>query len=184
MKIYTGRGDQGETGLFGGERIAKDSRRIAAYGQVDELNAVLGWCCVAVPDALAEALRREMARLFVLGSYLATPPGAREKAKQQLPPWDTGALAELEAEIDRAFETLEPLQNFILPGGNEPAARLHLARVVCRRAERAVVELSHEEEVEAGHLAYLNRLSDWLFTLAREANRLDGVADVPWIPER
>lgn len=186
MKIYTRGGDEGETSLFGGQRVLKDNARIHAYGEVDELNSVLGWCAAAAEGEMASSLVRESSRLFSLGSHLATPPEAND-AKKHLPAWPQNATAELESEIDAWDENLAPLQNFILPGGSELASRLHLARAVCRRAERGLVALRDAEGPEACDpqlLGYLNRMSDWLFTAAREANRAAGVIESAWIPER
>ena len=182
MKIYTRTGDAGETGLFGGERVRKDAPRIRAYGAVDELNAAFGWCAAAAPLNLIEPLRREMARLFVVGAHLAVAPKNARKAAAHLPAWDDTGVGVLEQEIDGLEADLPPLQNFILPGGTELAARLHLARTVCRRAEREVIALAAAEKLDPRFLVYLNRLSDWLFVLARAANRAAGVTDVPWIP--
>ncbi len=182
MKIYTRGGDGGETGLFGGPRLLKSAGRVSAYGEVDELCATLGWCALEAYPDLGAALERECARLFTLGSHLATPGEASASARAQLPSWPADACAELEQEIDAWDAQLEPLRNFILPGGSEAAARLHLARAVCRRAERAVVALASTEPVDALQLAYLNRLSDWLFTAARAANHRAGCGDRLWLP--
>ena len=184
MKIYTRAGDGGETALFGGGKVQKHHPRVAAYGAVDELNALLGWCGAECGDgnALAGPLTRESARLFTLGSHLSTPPEANEGARSHLPEWDEGAPGILEEEIDVWEEDLKPLETFILPGGCELAARLHVARTACRRAEREVTALAEAEEVAAPFLVYLNRLSDWLFTAARRANREAGIEDVPWTP--
>lgn len=189
MRIYTRTGDEGETGLFGGSRVSKAHHRIAAYGETDELNAVLGWCAVAaeggggIVAGLAAALRREQARLFTAGAWLATLPEAAA-ARQRLPAWPADADRILEAEMDAWTAALPPLKSFILPGGAELAARLHLARTVCRRSERAVCELAADEAhgVDPRLLAWLNRLSDWLFTAARAANAAAGRADAPWTP--
>lgn len=185
MRIYTKTGDEGETGLFGGGRVPKHAVRIAAYGEVDELNSVLGWCAVAADAAQAEILHREQRNLFTLGSFLATPPEAREGAKAYLPAWPEEATPALETEVDQWQEALPELTAFILPGGTELAARLHLARTVCRRAERQLVALAQEgeDQVDAAHVRYLNRLSDWLFVLARYANHLANTPDVPWDPK-
>jgi cob(I)alamin adenosyltransferase len=180
MRIYTKTGDAGETGLFGGGRVAKSHPRIAAYGEVDELNSILGWCMVA---GMSEALAREQSLLFTAGSWLATPPGAGD-ARKHLPTWPDAAVATLEREMDAWDAALPALKSFILPGGCELAARLHVARTVCRRAERAVVVLATDsaQQVDPRLLVYLNRLSDWLFTAARAANAAVGRADVPWRP--
>lgn len=182
MRIYTRGGDEGETGLFGGARVAKSSPRIAAYGDVDELNSVLGWCAVCAEGNDLERLRRVQALLFSIGSWLATPSDASGGTRSHLPAWEEAATATLESEIDAWDDLLDPLKNFILPGGSELSARLHMARSVCRRAERFVTNLALEAEGEVvpEHLAYLNRLSDWLFTFARAANQAAGEPDVTW----
>jgi len=182
MRIYTRGGDEGETGLFGGVRVAKSSLRIAAYGDVDELNSVLGWCAICAQGDDLDRLRRVQALLFSIGSWLATPSDASSGTRSHLPAWEETATATLESEIDAWDDRLEPLKNFILPGGTEFSARLHMARSVCRRAERLVTAQSREAEgeVAAEHLAYLNRLSDWLFTFARAANHAAGEPDVTW----
>ena len=183
LKIYTRTGDRGETGLFGGARVAKDDARVEAYGDVDELNSVLGVAVAQLDGELAEGLRAVQTELFTLGARLATPaPEDGGRDNPWIPRLDPARVAELEAWIDRAEEELEPLQNFVLPGGSPAAAALHLARTVCRRAERRVVSLARAATIEEGVVVYLNRLSDLLFTLARLANRRAGVADVPWVP--
>ncbi len=190
MRLYTRGGDEGETGLFGGVRVPKGHPRLEAYGSLDELNAWLGWCAVAceglgAPAAkLTQRLRREQDRLFVAGSLLATPPEAPESARARLPQWPEESVEELERELDAWTITLPELGGFILPGGGEAGARLHLARTVCRRAERAVAALAADpaNEVDPRVLAWLNRLSDWLFQAARAANAADGREDVPWRP--
>ena len=177
MNIYTRGGDGGETSLFGGKRVSKHALRVTAYGEVDELNAVLGWCAVVATQANTALLRRESARLFTLGSYLAASPGADLKA---LPLWDNGVILELENEIDAWTEQLPPLNNFLLPGGAELGARLHIARTVCRRAERVASALASESSLLDGTLIYLNRLSDWLFMFARAANLADQSPETLW----
>ena len=183
MKIYTKRGDAGQTDLFGGDRVGKDALRVAAYGEVDELNAFVGAAAASgVDPALAEALQAIQSALFDLGSSLATPdPAHREKyGIAGVSPADIEAL---EARIDRLEGGLEELKTFILPGGTPSAAAFHVARTVCRRAERAVVRLVGEagESVEETSLRYLNRLSDLLFVIARHENARQGVADVAWV---
>jgi len=177
MKIYTKTGDSGETGLLGGTRVRKDAVRIAAYGTVDELNTVLGVVrAESLPDELDAVLRRIQNELFELGAQLATPQPGEPRA--------TGITeAEIrwqEETIDRLESRLEPLHQFILPAGCRSAALLHLARCTCRRAEREVVTLASQEPLSPHLVPYLNRLSDLLFVLARRANALAGVADVPW----
>lgn len=176
MKIYTRTGDDGSTGLIGGHRVGKDDLRIDAYGTVDELNAVLS--ALALEARWAQPMRTIQEELFIIGSHLAAPSGGTKNV--HLPALPETAIARMEREIDAADEKLPPLKNFILPGGTESAVRLHVARCVCRRAERLCVALSRSEPVPAEVLIYLNRLSDWLFTMARLANHEAGVADVPW----
>ncbi len=187
MKIYTRTGDRGETGLFGGGRVSKDHTRVEAYGEVDELNSVLGVVIASLEDAreaeIAGRLRQIQADLFTLGANLATPRAEEGgRATAHVPGLPAERIAEMESWIDAAEEELEPLQSFILPGGSQAAALLHLARTVCRRAERRVVTLAHQAQVEEEVIVYLNRLSDLLFTLARLANRRGGRQDIPWVP--
>lgn len=177
MKIYTKTGDDGDTGLFGGPRVRKDAPRIEAYGTVDELNAVLGLArAEGLPADVDGLLARIQNELFDLGAELATPEPER-LGDLRLGPAD---IAGLEAAIDRHEADLAPLKTFILPGGTRAAASLHLARTVCRRAERRVVSLAADEPVSRHLVVYLNRLSDLLFVLARTANRAAGGADIPW----
>ena len=181
MKIYTKTGDQGETGLFGGGRVPKDHPRVAAYGDVDELNSALGVVRATVPaglfDAELEAIQRD---LFAIGGHLATPDPEKVRAALAKATLASDRVAAFEAAIDAADAELPPLRAFILPAGSAKAAALHLARTVCRRAERSVVGLAREEEIPALFLTYLNRLSDYLFTLARLANAREGRGDVTW----
>jgi cob(I)alamin adenosyltransferase len=182
LKIYTRRGDTGQTDLFGGERVAKDALRVAAYGDVDELNASIGVAIAAGIDAtLAPALARIPSALFDLGASLATPDPAHRR-KANIAGVDAADIDGLEALIDQLEAGLTPLATFILPGGTPPAAAFHVARTVCRRAERAVVRLAGTpgESVEANATRYLNRLSDLLFVLARHENARKGVVDVAW----
>jgi cob(I)alamin adenosyltransferase len=181
MKIYTKTGDDGSTGLFGGGRVRKCDARIECYGTVDELNAALGWARVVatgVAGSIGESLLRVQNELFVVGSHLATPEDS--PYTRSLPPLDEAMIGRLEMEIDAAEGELEPLRNFILPGGGELAARLHLGRTVCRRAERVLVDFSLDRPVAGTILTYMNRLSDWLFVMARLANRRAGVDDINW----
>jgi cob(I)alamin adenosyltransferase len=181
MKIYTKTGDQGSTGLFGGGRVPKDDIRVEAYGDVDELNAVIGMArSVETMPRIDEVLVPIQRDLFAIGALLATPD--REKMAQHLEKAriDEGRIGELERAIDDGEAELEPLRAFILPGGTPKAAALHVARTVCRRAERHVVRLQHEVELPPLAVIYLNRLSDLLFTLARVANRLAGAGEVTW----
>ncbi|MEZ4410207.1 MAG: cob(I)yrinic acid a,c-diamide adenosyltransferase [Polyangiales bacterium] len=181
MKIYTKTGDQGDTGLFGGARVSKASARVDAYGTVDELNSVVGVARATGLDPSIDAvLTRVQSELFVLGAELSTVPGKEDKLGIALL---TAAHAEaLERDIDAAEEGLPALKSFVLPGGTPAAAALHHARTVCRRAERAMVGLGQSEPVRHEVVVYLNRLSDLCFVLARRANHLAGVADVPWQP--
>ena len=181
MKIYTKTGDTGHTGLFGGSRVPKDDPRVEAYGDVDELNAVIGMArAVELMPRVDELLVPVQRDLFAIGALLATPD--REKMAQHLQKAriDERRIAELEQAIDDAESELEPLRAFILPGGTPKAAALHVARTVCRRAERHVVRLQHAVELPALAVIYLNRLSDLLFTLARLANRRAGAGEVTW----
>lgn len=185
MKIYTKTGDRGDTGLFGGQRVSKAHIRVDAYGEVDELNAVLG-LAVSQLEAdgsadLVERLRAVQAELFTLGANLATPaPEDGGRPSSYIPPLDPARIADLEQWIDQSEAELEPLRLFILPGGGEAGARLHHARTVCRRAERRVIRLAAEAHIDPQVVVYLNRLSDYFFTLARLANRRAGVDDAPW----
>jgi len=187
MKIYTGSGDRGVTSLFSGERVPKDNARIEAYGDVDELNSVIGALIASLPAPLA-GIRGELQEiqsdLFHLGAWLATTPGA--PAESQLQPFGPERASTLERSIDRMDEGLPALKGFILPGGHASAAWAHLARTVCRRAERRAAGLSTGKP-DAGPgtqlgraIVYLNRLSDYLFVLARHMNRTQGIEDRLW----
>lgn len=182
MKIYTKTGDDGSTGLFGGGRVPKHDARVEAYGSVDELNSVIGLALCEESDAeIASALKDHQRELFALGAVLADG-----KATGQPKANDT-KVAAMEQQIDKFTAELAPLSNFILPGGTKFAAWLHLARTVCRRAERGVSRIRVEQPKLAVRvlpgLVYLNRLSDWLFTAARLANKRANVEDIPWVPE-
>jgi cob(I)alamin adenosyltransferase len=183
MKIYTKTGDTGKTGLFGGGRVRKDSVRVDAYGEVDELNATLGLArTLSMPTDLEALLHRLQDQLFTVGAVLATPAGT--KASAHIPTLKPEWVTDMEKAID-TFETeLSPMTHFILPGGSQGAAALHLARTVCRRAERRVVAAVREGEAPQEVVVFLNRLSDLLFTMARVANHRVGVEDVKWIPEK
>lgn len=181
MKIYTRTGDAGTTGLFGGGRVPKDDLRVEAYGDVDELNAVLGMArAVEMMPRIDEVLVPIQRDLFAIGALLATPD--REKMAQHLDKAriDEARIAELEHAIDDGEQELEPLHAFIIPGGTPKAAALHVARTVCRRAERHVVRLQHDVDLPPLAVIYLNRLSDLLFTLARLATRRAGAGEVTW----
>lgn len=181
MKIYTKTGDEGLTGVLGSQRLRKDDARIEAYGTVDELNAVLGLARAGGLDAAADALAAQLQDdLFNVGAALADPDPDGRFHNQV----GDGHVARLEAAIDALVDEVEPMRSFILPGGSLPAAQFHLARTVCRRAERLVVHLAHQpgEHVPSSLIIYLNRLSDLLFVLARAVNHRAGVADIPWKP--
>lgn len=181
MKIYTRTGDSGRTGLFGGGRVPKDHLRVEAYGSVDELNAVIGRTLADVSDArVGERLRGIQQDLFSIGAVLARPPASEGRPTPATPPVPVKRVPEMEGWIDSASDELGPLKNFIVPGGTAGAAALHHARTVCRRAERRVVSLAEQEEVEEGILRFLNRLSDLLFTFARLENLRAGREDVVW----
>ncbi|MCB0520853.1 MAG: cob(I)yrinic acid a,c-diamide adenosyltransferase [Lewinellaceae bacterium] len=177
FKIYTKTGDAGETALFGGQRLPKSHLRIEAYGTVDELNSYIGLVRdVSTDDHARQVLKEIQDRLFMVGANLASDP-----SKNLSPPDITLAdLKLLENEIDRMDESLPPLKNFILPGGHTSVSFCHIARCVCRRAERLAVALHQEEPVEDSVLQYLNRLSDYLFMLARKTSQDLGVGEVVW----
>ncbi len=182
MKIYTRRGDSGQTDLFGGDRVGKESIRVAAYGDVDELNATIGLAVASGSDpALESEFQRIQSALFDLGASLATPDAAHRK-KTRVDGVGSADVDALESMIDRLELGLEELEAFILPGGSPAAAAFHVARTVCRRAERSVVRLAGTpgESVEETSVRYLNRLSDLLFVIARHENARKGVADIPW----
>jgi cob(I)alamin adenosyltransferase len=181
VKIYTRTGDEGTTGLFGGGRVSKHHARVEAYGDVDELNSVLGMVRATAPtdffDPLLEQVQRD---LFSIGGQLATPDPEKVRAALAKADLALDRVAEFERVIDEADGELPPLRAFILPAGTPKAAALHLARTVCRRAERSVVALASADDVPLLFLRYLNRLSDLLFTLARLANHRAGTGDVTW----
>ncbi len=181
MKIYTKKGDQGNTSLYGGERVAKSSLRIKAYGTVDELNSVMGLAAsYSLSEQGSRGINKIQQDLFVLGADLATPPSSKTRINRI----DEEAITFLEQAIDEMERDLDPLKNFILPGGSPQGASLHLARTVCRRAERAAVECSRQEEISELTVKYLNRLSDFLFVLARFENKQAGTSETVWKPDR
>lgn len=179
MKIYTKTGDDGTTGLSGGDRVSKDSLRMNAIGTVDELNSCLGLmlCACPEPSISQPTLLEIQAHLFEIGAELSCPPGGR----LQFQTLDEADVSSLESGIDEMESLLEPLKNFILPGGIELAARAHFARSVCRRAERHLRALHDAEPFRMIVLAYVNRLSDWLFVFARTANRIENVEESKWV---
>ena len=183
MKIYTRTGDDGETALFGGGRVRKDHARVAAYGEVDELNSVVGWALTEVSTgSTSERLALVQHDLFTLGAALATPPARPGRKRPETPALPSARIAEMEAWMDEMDAELPALEQFILPGGTRSAAALHVARTVCRRAERAVVTLAAAEPVEPEVVVYLNRLADLLFVCARHENARARRDDVPWDP--
>jgi len=178
-KVYTRTGDDGTTGLGGGQRVPKDSLRIEAYGTVDELNSQIGAAlAVGLDGRVAEALRPIQNDLFHLGSDLCILE--QDKARLPAPRIEERHVQTLEKLMDRLSEELSPLENFILPGGTTGAAQLHLARTVCRRAERLLVALARKEAIGPWTIQYLNRLSDALFVMARYENKKRGAPDVLW----
>lgn len=179
MKIYTRKGDTGNTSLYGGEKISKNSDRIEAYGTVDELNSILGVALANSPaERTIEILKLLQQDLFVLGADLATPP----ESKPRIERIKNKDIEHLEAIIDKLQNNLPALKHFILPGGNRCGANLHLARTVCRRAERAAVACYevNNKQVSKETIIYLNRLSDLLFVLARYENHQSGFEEMPW----
>lgn len=185
MKIYTGTGDRGQSGLFSGERVPKDHPRLEAYGDLDELTSVLGALASALPEDgpdRIEELAAIQSNLLLLGSWLATTPDS--PVRDDLPDWSQLATPSLEQAIDAMEEHLEPLRSFLLPGGHPGSGWAHLARTICRRVERRLVSLLTVEDDQPVRdaLVYVNRLSDYLFVLARDCNRLAGIPDRPWQP--
>ena len=182
MKIYTKTGDSGETSLFGGERVAKDSPRIEAYGTVDELNAFIGLAITEVKDpGVKKLLVKIQNQLFVVGGDLATPENEKN-GKSKIQRVTSEFYIEAEIAVDNFEVKLEELKNFIVPGGSKPAALLHVCRTICRRAERRVVELKRTVNSVENIIIYLNRLSDLFFVLARYENLVSGIPDTKWKP--
>lgn len=181
MKIYTKTGDSGETSLFGGGRVSKDAIRVAAYGDIDELNAVIGLTLAVDPLSFERELLQSVQRdLFAIGGRLAAPNPEKVASSLDKAVLAEHRITELEAVIDRATDEMPELTSFVLPGGSPKAAHLHQARTVARRAERSVVTLHRTAEVSTEILVYLNRLSDLLFVLARLANHREGIPDQTW----
>lgn len=180
MKIYTKKGDKGSTQLIGGTRVSKAHVRIEAYGSVDELNAQLGLLRDLLPEEpLRQFLLEIQKHLFVIGSQLAADPG---KSKMKLPELNQAHIKGLEAEIDKMEGGLPSMTHFILPGGHPTVSACHIARCVCRRSERQVIALNDLAPVDTLLLAYLNRLSDYLFVLARKIGQNLGVQEILWLP--
>jgi cob(I)alamin adenosyltransferase len=185
-RIYTKRGDLGETSLAGGQRLPKDALRIEAYGTVDELNAFVGAACLTAEESppireMAEILKRVQHELFNLGSILATEP---QDVHPKQPRITEAEIHRLESEIDRMNASLPELRSFVLPGGLRANVDLHVCRTVCRRAERVCVALAREEEIPSEVVRYLNRLSDAFFVWSRWVSQRLGVAEVLWDPNR
>ncbi len=181
VKIYTKTGDDGDTGLFGGARVPKDDPRVAAYGTVDELNAAIGVARATPPASFADAVLETVQRdLFTVGAELAAPDRSTVARALPGPAIGDAAVSALEGAIDQHDARLTPLKQFVLPGGAPKAAALHVARTVCRRAERQVVALARTATISPALVRYLNRLSDLLFVLARGANADAGRNDVTW----
>ncbi|MBX3119177.1 MAG: cob(I)yrinic acid a,c-diamide adenosyltransferase [Fimbriimonadaceae bacterium] len=179
MKVYTKTGDNGTTGLVGGQRVEKNSLRIHAIGEIDELNAIVGVCRVSASvNSIDSDLARIQNLLFDVGAELATPDGSKFNNSRV----DQSDIEWLERSMDENTERLEPLRNFVLPTGCPLAANLHLARSVCRRAERVMTSLHQKEPVRSELFVFINRLSDWFFVIARIANSLSNVEDVKWSP--
>lgn len=181
MKIYTRTGDEGNTSLFGGKRVLKSDLRINTYGTIDELNAWIG----VLRDQEVNARRLDFFvqiqdRLFTIGSILATEPG---NTKVKIPSLNEGDILQLENEIDAMDKALPPMRHFVLPGGHPAVSFGHVARTVCRRAERLVIELHHTETVNPDVIKYLNRLSDYLFVLCRMMAQDTGITETPWLPQ-
>jgi cob(I)alamin adenosyltransferase len=183
VKLYTRKGDDGFTALFGGQHVRKDDPRVCAYGTVDELCAVLGWAAAGCTDeTLAQHLKHVQADLFRVGAELASP-AAQGATGPKVPVIHAEQIERIERWIDEACAVVPEIKTFILPGGCEAACRLHIARAVCRRAERLIVDLVVSAGVRGEVLAYLNRLGDVLFAWARWANYLGGVKDEAWTRE-
>jgi cob(I)alamin adenosyltransferase len=182
MKIYTKTGDQGKTSLLGGSRVAKYHLRIEAYGTVDELNSHIGMLrSYDIDPDMQQTLIDVQNRLFTMGSQLASEPGPR---KFDIPELTEADITSLETAIDTMEEHLEPMRNFVLPGGHLAVAQAHIARCVCRRAERIVLHLKDENEVPEPIAVYLNRLSDFLFVLSRKLSHDLGATEIPWRPKK
>lgn len=182
MKIYTKTGDKGQTSLIGGTRVAKHHIRIEAYGTVDELNSWMG----VVRDSISGETTKQLIidiqeKLFTIGSHLASDP---EKSRMKLPEINDEHVAVMEAAMDAIEKTVPPMKNFVLPGGHLAVSHCHVARCVCRRAERCIIHLSETAEVNEVIIRYVNRLSDYLFMLSRKLTHELGAEEIPWIPRQ
>jgi len=183
MKIYTKTGDAGQTGLFGGTRVSKASLRVQAYGEIDETNSAVGWARVEILDPDLDAVLNQIQNdLFEVGAELGSTDDRKKKGA--MPLIVEAQVVNLERAIDKYEEGPPALTSFVLPGGSECAARFHLARCICRRAERSLVALGEQEALRGELFRYINRLSDLLFVLARHANHVAGVEDIPWKGQR
>lgn len=191
-KLYTKTGDKGTTGLFGGKRVPKNDDQIEAYGNIDELNAYIGLLRdelelsdIQEKKEIIAILMHVQDRLFSIGAHLATDIDKLDKLKEMLPPLLDEDVQWLEHSIDAMEAELEPMKSFILPGGHVLVSQCHIARCVCRRAERSVVRFSHtQKDIEPHILPYLNRLSDYLFMLARYLSKKLKAVETPWVPKR
>lgn len=189
-KVYTKTGDKGTTGLFGGKRVSKDDVQIEAYGNVDELNSFIGLLRDLVNEAgnaqnISEQLIFIQDRLFSIGAHLATDIEKIEKVKEMLPPLYDEDIKTLEISIDKMEEELEPMKSFILPGGHIIVSYCHICRCVCRRAERSIIAYARQSrEIEPHILPFMNRLSDYLFVLARYFTKKLNAQEIPWVPKR
>lgn len=182
MKIYTKTGDKGQTSLFGGERVGKNNIRIKAYGSLDELNSFIGLTIVKVKsEKIKEVLFNLQNKLFIVGSDLATPSTEKNK-KLNIQRTPAEFISEVEILIDELSSNLEDLKNFILPGGSEGAALLHICRTIARRAEREIVELKQSEQITENIIIFTNRISDLFFVLSRYENKHSNIPDIKWVP--
>lgn len=182
MKLYTKKGDDGRTALFGEGRVSKDHIRICAYGEIDELNSTIGVALsMCKLEPIAKILQALQPRIFDVGTDLCTPD--ESPARRYVTAIDESMVTELENWIDEICEQLTPLKQFILPGGTVTAAHLHHARTVCRRAERVLITMNRTRTINCYIIHWVNRLSDLLFAMARYANHLEGVEDIPWSPK-
>ena len=179
MKIYTKTGDKGQTSLIGGTRVSKHHVRIEAYGTIDELNSWIGLLHSTLPASAINIMPEIQDRLFTIGSLLAADP---EKSRMTLPQLSPSDILLLENEIDAMNVVLPEMRSFVLPGGSIAVSQVHIARCVCRRAERYITALMEHAEIDNSILAYVNRLSDYLFVLSRRVGQLENTTEIPWKP--